>query len=39
MTDKPEDSKLPIADCLHVYRCDVLRVLDGDTIDVNVDLG
>jgi micrococcal nuclease len=39
MTDKPEPAKLPIEDCLHVYRCDVLRVLDGDTIDVHVDLG
>lgn len=39
MTDKREDSKLPIEDCLHVYRCEILRVVDGDTVDVNVDLG
>lgn len=43
MTDKPEPVKHPaeasFETSLHTYRCDVLRVLDGDTIDVNVDLG
>lgn len=39
MTDNSEPAKLQIEDCLHVYRCEILRVLDGDTIDVHVDLG
>ena len=35
--DKPNGSIFE--DCFHIYRAEVLRVLDGDTVDVNVDLG
>ena len=36
-TDKAQTS---IFDhCFYVYRAEILRVLDGDTVDVNVDLG
>ena len=24
---------------MHTYRCKILRVVDGDTVDVNIDLG
>lgn len=39
MTANKEPAKLQIEDCLYVYRCEIIRVLDGDTIDVHVDLG
>lgn len=28
-----------MADAPHIYRCDILRVIDGDTIDARIDLG
>lgn len=43
MTANKEPAKLPaeasFENSLHTYRCEILRVLDGDTVDVNVDLG
>lgn len=28
-----------MADAPYIYRCDILRVIDGDTIDARIDLG
>lgn len=43
MTANKEPAKLPaeasFENSLHTYRCEILRVLDGDTVDVHVDLG
>ena len=30
---------LTLSECMYVYRCQILRVLDGDTVDAEVDLG
>lgn len=36
-TDKPKTSVFE--DCFYIYRAEILRVLDGDTVDVRMDLG
>jgi micrococcal nuclease len=39
-TDKADKPNASIfEDCFHIYRAEVLRVLDGDTVEVMVDLG
>lgn len=34
-----QSQTLTLSECMHVYRCQILRVLDGDTVDAEVDLG
>lgn len=39
MANTTVDENAKVEECVHIYRGEVLRVIDGDTIEAHIDLG